>query len=403
MNNSNLVFAVVFFFYSSFSYSQAIFELSKGCIVDPNGECLPNTILSAIPSLRIAPDARTGGMGNVGLATPVDPNAMFYNTSKLAFANQSFGVSASYTPWLEKLSLTDVYLVNLAAFNQIDERQSIGLDLRFFSLGELSFTDFNGNPIGQGMPRETAISFGYARKLSSKFSAGLNVKYIYSNLATGLFVRGQPIVSARSFATDISFTYKSNIGNNFLTIGSSITNIGSKVSYTNSVHRDVLPTNFGIGTSYKLNLDGFNSITFSIDLNKLLVPTPIAPRISNGTPTGGTNPNFDKDGNGIADYREKGVIEGMLGSFFDAQGGLSEELKEIQYSFGLEYWYKNQFAVRTGYFHESYLKGDRKFLTVGLGVNYNVFGINLSYLVPTNNRISPLDDTLRFSLNLNFD
>lgn len=401
MKNSKLILAVVLSLSYTLSYAQ--FDPDQGCIVDVNGQCVPNTISTAVPFLGITPDARASGMGNVGLATSTDPNSMFHNSSKLAFSTHEVGVSATYSPWLQQLGLTDVFLINLAAFKQINKIQTFGFDLRYFSLGDISFTDFNGNPLGQGKPREVALTFGYARKLSSNFSAGINVKYINSNLASGLTAGGRDISSGNSFAGDISFTYKKEIKNNELTIGTSITNLGAGITYTNSTQRDRLPSNFGLGTTYKLNLDEYNSISLSFDLNKLLVPTPIAPRIVSGSPEGSINPEYDQDNNGIADFREKGTFSGIVGSFGDAQGGLSEEIKEIQYAIGLEYWYDKQFAVRTGYFHESFLKGDRKFLTVGIGINYNVFGIDLSYLVPTNNRRNPLDNTLRFSLNFNLD
>jgi len=383
--------------------AQAVFNPEAGCIQDSNGQCVPNTILSAVPFLRIIPDARSGAMGDVGLATSPDPNALHFNASKLAFVEKDVSFSATYTPWLRELGLTDVYLAYLAGYKQIDDLQAIGFGLRYFSLGDISFTDFNGNPLGNGRPRELEVSFAYARKLSSNFSTGITGKYILSNLASGLSVGGTEIYSANSVAADISFTYKGEIGNNDLTIGTAISNLGNKVSYSNSVFRDFLPANFGIGATYSMNLDEYNSLSFSLDLNKLLVPTPVPAKIEDGTGNPADNPNYDKDQNGIADFREKGTFAGILGSFGDAQGGFSEELKEINYSFGIEYWYDKQFAVRAGYYYENFLKGDRKFLTVGVGLEYNVFGLNLSYLVPTNNRRNPLDNTLRFTFNFDFE
>ena len=383
--------------------AQAVFNPEAGCIQDSNGECVPNTILSAVPFLRITPDARSGAMGDVGLATSPDPNALHFNASKLAFVEKDVSFSATYTPWLRELGLTDVYLAYLAGYKQIDELSAVGFGLRYFSLGDISFTDFNGNPLGNGRPRELEVSFAYARKLSSNFSTGITLKYILSNLASGLSVGGNDIFSANSFAGDVSFTYKGEIGNNDLTIGTAITNLGAKVSYSNSRFRDFLPSNLGIGATYSMNLDEYNSLSFSLDLNKLLVPTSIPALQQNGTGTPGPHPDYDTDGNGIADFREKGTFPGIIGSFSDAPGGFSEELKEINYSFGIEYWYDKQFAVRAGYYYENFLKGDRKFLTVGVGLEYNVFGLNLSYLVPTNNRRNPLDNTLRFTFNFDFE
>jgi len=391
-----------------FSSNAQIFNPESGCIVDTNGECVPNTILSAVPFLRIIPDARSGAMGDVGLATSADPNAMHFNASKLAFVEKDVSFSATYTPWLRELGLTDVYLAYLAGYKQIDDLQAVGFSLRFFSLGDINFTDFNGNPLGNGRPRELEVSFAYARKLNSNFSSGITGKYILSNLASGLSVGGTDIFSANSFAADISFTYKGEIGNNDLTIGTAISNLGSKVSYSNSVHRDFLPANLGIGATYGINLDEYNSLSFSLDINKLLVPTPIPATISGDSAAAIPNPEYDVDGpngtaDGIADFRQKGTFAGILGSLGDAPGGFSEELKELNYSFGIEYWYDKQFAVRAGYYYENFLKGDRKFLTVGVGLEYNVFGLNLSYLVPTNNRRNPLDNTLRFTFNFDFE
>ena len=403
MRYSKLILSVAIILIHCPLSAQAIYDPDQHCSVDANDICVPNTILSAVPFLAIIPDARSAGMGDTGIATSADPNAMFHNASKLAFVTNNVGASTTYSPWLSGLGLTDVYLINLAGYKRINDLQSIGLDLRFFSLGDISFTDFNGNPLGEGKPREFALSFAYARKLSSNFSAGITAKYVNSNLASGLSSQGVDISSANVFAADISFTYKKSIGDNELTIGTAISNLGSKVSYTNSSFRDYIPANLGVGTNYSIAVDEINKLSFSVDFKKLLVPTPIPARIKNGTSTGTINPDYDKDANGVADFREKGTFEGIMESFSDAQGGLSEELREINIAMGIEYAYDDQFFVRTGYHHESYLKGDRKFLTVGLGIKYNVFGLDLSYLVPTNNRRNPLDNTLRFSLNFNFN
>jgi hypothetical protein len=369
----------------------------KGCVIDPNGDCLPNTLLTAVPFLRIVPDARSGAMGDAGIGLSPDPNAMHFNASKLAFVDRDVSLSATYTPWLRELGLNDIYLAYLSGFKQIDELQAVGFSLRFFSLGDINFTDINGNASGTGMPRELELSAAYARKLSENFSAGLTAKYIHSNLASGQSVQGIEITSANSFAADISFTYKNEITvgakESDLSFGLALTNIGSKVSYTRSTLKDFLPANLGLGAALKMALDDFNSLTFALDINKLLVPSPIPP----------DHPDYDTDGNSIPDYREKSTFGGMFGSFSDAPGGFSEEIKEFTFSLGAEYWYDNQFAVRAGYYYENPLKGDRQFLTVGLGLRYNVFGLNLSYLVPTNNRRNPLDNTLRFTMNFNLE
>ncbi len=374
-----------------------VFSPQQNCVIDANGQCVPNTLLSAVPFLRITPDAIGGGMGDAGIATGVNPYAMHYNASKLAFASKNSELAATYTPWLRNLGLNDVYLAYLGGYKKIDDLQSFGYNLRFFSLGTINFRDANGNVLGDGRPREFEAGLAYARKLSDKFSASVGGKFIFSNLATGFQVNGQDINSGSAFAADVSMTYNTNpdLGTNpgnALTLGASISNLGSRISYVASSTREFIPTNLGIGAGYKMNLDDFNSFTIALDVNKLLLPTPI--------PLG--HPDFDRNGNNIPDYKEKSNFGGVLGSFADAPGGFSEELQEIAISFGVEYWYAQQFAVRTGYFYEHPLKGDRQYITVGFGIKYNVFGFDFSYLAPTTNQRSPLDNTLRFSFTFAF-
>ncbi len=363
--------------------------------VDPiTGARCVNTIVTAVPFLRIVADARSGAMGDAGIAISADANTMHFNTSKLAFAENDLGISATYTPWLRALGLQDVYLAYLTGYKKIDNLQAIGVGLKYFSLGDIQFTDFNGEPLTTGKPNEFTLSAGYSRKLSDKFSAGLTAKFIYSNLAAGQIVEGEEIKPGTAGAADISFTYKSDVdiasdGSN-LTLGLALSNIGSKITYTNSIRKDFIPSNFGIGGALELYLDQYNSLTLTSDINKLMVPTPC------------TGADCDEDSNDIPDYREQSSISGIFGSFGDAPGGFSEEMRELMYSIGVEYWYDKQFAVRAGYYSEHATKGNRKFLTVGLGLKYNIFGLNISYLVPTTNERNPLDNTLRFSLLFDF-
>lgn len=383
---------------------KAQFDPVQGCLVDINGECRPNVVLSAMPFLRITPDARAGGMGDVGVATSADPNAMHFNASKLAFADQNMSFAATYTPWLRALGLQDVYMAYLTGYKKIDELSTVGFAFRYFSLGEINFTSLQGLPQGTGRPRELEFGFAYARKLSEKLSTSLTAKYIYSNLASGQNIGGIDISSANAFAADLSVTYKSPVemtaeGGDF-TFGMAITNLGSKVTYTQNPTRDFLPTNLGIGAALDLDFDEYNSITFALDVNKLLIPSPQSPTFLDGS----ENPNYDSSPrDSIADYRQKSTFGALFSSFGDAQGGFGEEVKEYAVGLGFEYWYDKQFAVRLGYYYENELKGDRNFLTVGAGIKYNVFGIDISYLVPTNNRRNPLDNTLRFSLIFDFD
>ena len=378
--------------------AQGIWNPDQRCVVGPNGDCLPNTLLSAVPFLTITPDAVGGGMGDLGAATEANPFALHYNASKLAFSERQSSFSASYTPWLRNLGLTDVYLAYLGGYMKISDDESFGASFRFFSLGDINFTDIQGQPLGSGRPRELEVAAAYARKLSPKLSAGLTAKFIYSNLAGGFTVNQVRITSAQAFAADLSLTYHSNpdlgrsIGNDFA-FGMAITNLGSKVSYTNSSRREFIPANLRLGGAYKMNMDEYNTITFALDINKLLLPTPVASTDVE---------RFDVDpANGVADFRERSTFGAVFGSFTDAPGGFSEELQEFSFSLGAEYWYDQQFAVRAGYYYEHPLKGDRQYLTIGIGLKYNLMGIDIAYLAPTNAQRSPLDNTLRFSFTFN--
>lgn len=357
-----------------------------------------NTVLTAVPFLRIVSDARSGAMGDVGIGISPDANAMHFNQSKLVLAEEPLGVSATYTPWLRSLGLNDVYLAYLTGYYKLDDLQAVGLGLRYFSLGDINYTDENGNSTGTGRPNEFELTAAYSRKLTEKFSAAVAAKYIYSNLAAGQQVDGTIIEAGSAGAADISFTYNNEVevnGNESdLMVGLAITNIGSKITYTNAANsqKDFLPTNLGIGAGWTFNFDNYNSLTVATDVNKLMVPTRCL----------GDAEECDTDGNNIPDWREASPISGMFSSFSDAPNGFDEELKELMFSFGLEYWYDKQFAVRAGYFTESRSKGDRHYFTVGLGLKYNIFGLNFSYLVPTTNQRNPLDNTLRFSLLFDF-
>ncbi len=360
----------------------------------PDGSNCVNTIVSAVPFLRIVPDARSGAMGDVGIALSPDANAMHFNASKLAFVEDKVGVSATYTPWLRALGLNDVYMAYLSSYYSIDDLQTLGLSLRYFSLGSIAFTDDNGQPLGEGRPNEFEIAGAYTRKLGENFSAGLTAKFIFSNLAAGQTIGSVNITPGTAGAADVSFTYRTPFKiseeESDLFIGLAISNIGTKITYTESINRDFIPANLGLGGAANFRIDRFNTITVAGDINKLLVPTPCL------------GDNCDEDNNQIADYKEQSMFNGVLSSFTDAPNGLSEELNELMYSIGVEYWYDQQFAVRAGYYSEHRTKGNRKFFTVGLGLRYSIFGINFSYLVPTTNQRNPLDNTLRFSLLFHF-
>ena len=372
-------------------------EDGKYYIAGTNTPC-PNVIITAVPFLRIVTDARSGAMGDAGIALSPDADAISYNDSKLVFADKELGISASYTPWLRALGLTDVYLAQLNGYYKIGNMQAVGLQLKYFSLGNIDYTDLNGMDIGQGKPNEFALKASYSRKLSDNLSAGIGAKFIYSNLAAGQSVNGQLITVGTAGAVDVSATYQGDIKvgekESTLRAGLAITNIGSKITYLNAANneRDFIPTNLGLGAAWEIDLDNYNSFTIVADVNKLLVPTPCL----------GTQDECDANGNGIAEWREQSPIEGIFSSFGDAPGGFSEEIRELMYSVGVEYWYDKQFALRAGFYGENQTKGARNFFTLGLGLKYNVFGLNFSYLVPTTNERNPLDNTIRFSLLFDF-
>ncbi len=365
------------FIYGTFASLTTSAQIGSG---DLDGRT--NTINTAVPFLRISPDARSGAMGDVGVAISPDANSTYWNLSKLPFASKNAGVAVTYTPWLKEL-VNDVFLANLSGYIKLNENEAIGSSLRYFSLGTIQFTDFSGAYLNDYRPREWAFDAGYARKLSDNWSIGLALRYIYSNLASGE-INGNVIKPGKAFAGDVSAFYtkdyeKDNGTVNTWNFGVAITNVGTKISYTQSaLNKDFIPTNLGIGTAYTFGLDEYNKITLALDMNKLLVPTP--------------------DSTGA--YKEKGTVEALFSSFGDAPGGFSEELKELMFSAGAEYWYNNMFAVRAGYYNESKDKGNRKYFTAGIGIKYDVFGLNFSYLVPSGTGIqrNPLSNTLRFTL-----
>lgn len=380
-----------------------------------DGSDCNNTIITAVPFLRIVPDARFGAMGDVGIAMPADPNSMHFNASALTFAPKDFSISATFTPWLRALGLNDVFLAYLSGYKHIDYYQTIGMSLRFFSLGQIQYTDDQGNPLQTVRPNEFELAFAYTRKLGKEFSFGFTPKYIFSNLGTGEVSGGQTMRPAHGFAADLSFTFRKELQiakkDAIITAGLVFSNIGTKISYTNSQNRDYLPANMGLGISFEYNFDKHNSIVVALDANKLLVPTPVR-RVryddngqvildSNGDPE--PNPDYDKNTNGTPDYKEHSVPGSIFTSFGDAPGGTAEEFAEVMWSVGIEYWYNKQFAVRFGHYNEHQFKGNRKFFTVGLGIRYKIFNINFSYLIPSQaGQRNPLDNTLRFSLIFDF-
>lgn len=351
-----------------------------------------NTITTGVPFLMISPDARGGAMGDIGAATAPTTNSMYWNPAKYAFTEQDMGLAISYSPWLRSL-VDDIGLSNVSFYKHLNDEEVVAATLRYFSLGSIVFTDQNGDDQGTYEPNEFAVDGAYSRKLSDNFSMAVAGRFIYSNLTLGQSVSGQETNAGTSIAADIAMYYQKDVqlgpNDGLWSWGVNISNIGAKISYTDVAEKDFIPTNLRLGTALKMELDRYNDITFAMDLNKLLVPTP---------------PEYDDEtGEIINGYDDDvSVITGIFQSFYDAPDGFNEELREISLSLGAEYWYDNTLALRAGYFYEDETKGDRQYVTVGAGLKYNVFALDFSYLIPTGVQ-SPLDNTLRFTLYFDFE
>lgn len=364
-----------------------------------------NTITTAVPFLLIAPDSRAGALGDAGVATSPDANSIHWNPAKLAFIDKEMGLSISYSPWLRRL-VPDISLSYVSFYKKLGKDHTLGASLRYFSLGDIKFTDDVGNALGDFRPNEFAVDLAYSRKLGDKLSGGIAARYIYSNLTGGIDVSGSNSRAGTSFAVDVSTFYTNPdielFGQNTtLNVGLNLSNIGAKISYTDDANQDFIPINMKFGASLMFEMDEYNSIAIIADVNKLLVPTPPIYKLdASGSPEldpvtnepiieSGMDPNVS-------------IMSGMMQSFYDAPGGMTEELREYNISAGLEYWYNKQFAVRAGYFNEHITKGNRKYITAGLGLKMSVFTIDMSYLIATTQN-NPLANTLRFTLMFNFD
>lgn len=355
-------------------------------------------ITTAVPFLIIAPDSRAGGMGEAGVASDPDANSMHWNPAKYAFVDKKFGFATSYSPWLRAL-VNDINLAYLAGFYKIDDRQTVAMSLLYFSLGEITFTDEFGENLGTYNPNEFSIDATYSRKFSENISGAVAARFIYSNLTQGQFVQGAETSAGTSIAADAAVYYRKEVdlGNiaSEVSWGINLSNIGSKISYSKSAtKKDFIPTNLRLGGGFKMLFDDYNTLAVLVDFNKLMVPTP---------------PYYypdstDAEGNFVI---RKGMdpnvspVAGIIQSWYDAPNGFSEEMAEWAIATGLEYWYAEQFALRAGFFYEDASKGNRKFFTVGAGLRYSVFGLDLSYLIPVQQQ-HPLENTLRFTLHFNF-
>jgi len=377
----------------AFSFSAFSQDVSG---IDEIGRNNLNTITTAVPFLLISPDSRAGGMGDVGVATSPDANSLHWNPAKYSFIDQEVGFAVSYVPWLRNL-VPDINLSYISGYKKLNKNEVIAMELRYFTLGDITFTDVIGNNLGQYKPSEFAIGSSYSRKLSDQFSLAISARYIYSNLTGGQSAGGIATNAGQSIAADVAGYYVKDIRiakqDMELAFGANISNIGNKISYTETSTRDFIPINLRLGTALNADLDEYNKISFAFDLNKLLVPTPPIYNDSIDDQI-----DFGKDPN-------VSVVSGIFQSFGDAPGGFNEEMREINFSIGTEYWYDNQFALRAGYFNEHNTKGGRKFFTFGSGVKYNVFALDFSYLINASRAINgnnPLANTMRFTLTFDF-
>ena len=373
----------------------------------------PNVITTAVPFVSISPDARGGSLGDCGVASDPDVYSMHYNAAKYVYLQDKFAGGLGYSPWLRNL-VPDMNLAYLALAYKINDRSSVAGTLRYFSCGEIEFRDNYNQSLGKYTPNEWAIDATYSRMLGDYLSGAVAGRFIYSDLTQNQGDMARPGISV---AADVAVFYKrpvewfSSMDADF-SWGAAITNIGSKISYSGiSDRRDFIPTTLRAGANLKLELDEYNSLAFMVDFSKLMVPTPpVIARQENGSPI------LNPDGTYQILYgydNNVSVVQGMIQSFYDAPGygynadnelvnygKFYEELCEINIGGGIEYWYNNIFAVRAGYFNETALKGNRKYVTLGAALKYNVFGLDVSYLIPVNTVAgsNPLENTLRFNL-----
>jgi hypothetical protein len=345
-----------------------------------------NPIQTVVPFLSIAPDSRSGALGDAGVATSPDIFSMHWNPAKYAFIDGNGGFGMSYSPWLRAL-IPDINLSYLTGYYRIDSKQVVAASLMYSSLGKIEFTDDIGSILREFNANEFSVDAAYSRLFSEHWSGGVALRFIYSNLTGGL----EDTKPGISYAADASAFYTNSLslgskdGN--ISFGVNLSNIGSKMSYTTDFDPDFIPMNMRLGTTFLVNLDRYNSLAVSFDVNKLLVPTP--PLVEDGEIVDGMDPNVS-------------VPVAIFQSFYDAPGGFREEMQEFTQSVGVEYWYNQQFAIRAGYYNEAELKGNRKYFTVGAGFRLSVFSLDFSYLMPFTQN-NPLARTLRFSLGFEFD
>jgi len=394
--NNRIKGALTFLIITSLFSNKSFSQVGGGTETTTDGRTGSKVIQTGVPFLLISPDSRAGGMGEAGVAVSPDANAIHWNPSKLAFLEDKGGLSLSYSPWLQRL-VPDINLAYLTGYYQLDDRNTIGGSIRYFSLGQIQLKDATGADLGVYSPNEFALDGVFARKFGENFSLGTAIRFIYSNLTSGQFVQGQQTKAGTALAADVSGYYKKEtllFGNDaIISTGLNISNIGNKIDYVEGASNKVfLPTNLRLGAAASLFPDALSEFTFALDINKLLVPSP---------PVKATDDNGNSYIVSGRDPSTLSVPSAIFGSFTDAPGGFKEELHEISYSTGLEYRYNKQFALRTGYVYEHPDKGNRSYLTLGAGLKYNILNLDFAYIVANQDK-TPLANTLRFTLLFNF-
>lgn len=352
-----------------------------------------NPVRTSVTSLSIAPDARAGAMGDVGVATEADANSQYWNPAKYPFNIARAGVSVSYTPWLHKL-VNDINLANMAGFYRIGDYSAVSASLRFFSLGEVFLSDMEDMTIN---PYEFAVDAGYSRMLSERFSMAVNMRFIFSDIRYDYTAESK---AGKAFAADIAL-YRLGyfmMGNRECSFGwgLNINNIGSKIAYGGDDNAEFIPTNLRLGMNMTVPFNEYNKFSVAVDANKLLVPTFPKQDTENGETESDYTDRVQKE------YYDVSPIAGIFKSFHDAPNGFKEEMQEIQWSVGCEYTYNDRFMLRGGYHHESANKGNRKYFTVGAGFHMSVFTVDAAYVFSTS-QTNPLDQTMRFTLGFDLD
>lgn len=359
-----------------------------------------NPIITAMPSLSIAPDAHAGGLGDVGAATTPDLNSQHWNPAKYAFMESHGGITANYTPWLTKL-VNDIDLAYIAGYYNISERAgALGMSFTYFSLGEVQLTNFEGDPIVNAAPNEWALDLSYSRKLHEYVSMAVAMRFLYSDMNNGVNAgntgSSMEMYPGWTMAADVALYYRQPfelpMGTSYFALGLNISNLGGKISYDQNNTSSFIPANLRLGASYELAFDNYNRLSINADVNKYLVPASKGSKFAvdeNGNPL---------EGQALKNwYYNLSSPKGWYQSFADAPGGFKEEMRELQYGVGLEYSYDRKFFGRVGYSHENKWKGNRRYVTIGAGFHLSIVTLDVSYVIATA-ATNPLDNTLRFSL-----